>query len=273
MYPDGKVPSSSKYNSMVNNGGAIYDKSSGKWVNAGGYNGGSSVGGGSGNNFGGSTNIASNQDVRNLNRMYPDGNVPKSSRFSALVESGGAVYDKSMGKWVGPTGYTGVGKGPNAPISNLSNVPAVPAIPGMVGDVNSGMAGVDMSGSMVGSVGGVMGDMSGGMAGSMGGAMGGDMSGGMGGDMSGGMGGDMSGGMGGGGMGGGMGGGGMGRGGRGGHGGVSVGVSGCSFAGFLVLFGVSVFLAAHLWVFLFWKDVWKRSSDFEFECNNRGYGF
>ena len=94
MYPDGNVPTSSKYSSMVNQGGAIYDTISGKWVNSSGYSGtGTGTGTGTGGSgslnsiLGGGTNIASNQDIRNLNRMYPDGNVPRTSRFSALVES------------------------------------------------------------------------------------------------------------------------------------------------------------------------------------------
>ncbi len=119
LYPDGKIPTTSKFSALVQGGGAVYDSSLGKWVGKGGYtgvggSGGGSVGGGGGGSGGGvvsGTNIATNQDIRNLNRMYPSGQVPTTSRFSALVQSGGAVYDSSLGKWVGPTGYTGVGQG------------------------------------------------------------------------------------------------------------------------------------------------------------------
>jgi hypothetical protein len=111
MYPNGQVPTTSRFSALVQSGGAVYDASIGKWVGPTGYTGVGQSGKISNNLPVVGTNIATNQDVRNLNRLYPNGQVPTTSRFSALVQSGGAVYDASIGKWVGPTGYTGVGQG------------------------------------------------------------------------------------------------------------------------------------------------------------------
>jgi hypothetical protein len=102
MYGNGKVPLNSDYAGLVASGQVVWDATNHAWMattgSAVGYIG---------------VGQATQQDVRNLNRLFPDGNVTVGSRFANLVASGNIAWDPTNKTWV-PTvgkfvGYTGTG--------------------------------------------------------------------------------------------------------------------------------------------------------------------
>ena len=108
MYGNGKVPVSSDYASLVASGQVVWDDTNHVWMattgSAVGYIG---------------VGQATQQDVRNLNRLFPDGNVTVGSRFANLVASGNVAWDPTNKTWVSTAGkyagYTGTGTVGSAP--------------------------------------------------------------------------------------------------------------------------------------------------------------
>ena len=103
MYGNGKIPLNSDYASLVASGQVVWDDTNHAWMAtsgpAKGYIG---------------VGQATQQDIRNLNRLFPGGqNVTVGTRYADLIASGNVAWDPNSNSWVATSGkavgYTGTG--------------------------------------------------------------------------------------------------------------------------------------------------------------------